>query len=204
MTGLWDEEGGWFSRLRREVDRYQLDNTLNRYQFYNCSISGDTSKGLRKRIGTELEARNHEKKKIITLISIGGKDALYLRDKERCRINIEDFENNFREILEIAENISDQVVVISGKPMNWSKTDPCEWDDSIAYREKDIGRYGEVKKQICEEKGVPFIDLMSKIDQEEFSDKLEDGVHPNSEGHKLMKELIKPELQKLSIIAGQI
>lgn len=204
MAGFWDPRGGWFSRLREEVDRYQLENAHNHYQMYNCSISGDTSEGLRRRINTELKARNHEKKQMFTLISIGGNDAQYSIDNKGYKTDIEDFRENFNEILDIAEELSDKVAVISGKPMNWSKTDPCEWDDGIAYRRKDILRYENVKKQICERKDIVYIDLMEKIDEQDFKEKLEDGVHPNEEGHKQMKRILKKELQEKNWIPETI
>ena len=145
MAGFWDPRGGWFARLREEVDSYSLKNKHNQYQLYNCSISGDTSKGLRNRIKTELKARNHESKEIAALISIGGNDALFYKNKGENQTDLEEFGENLQNILEKAIQISDKTLFISGTPFKWSKTDPLPWNEDKAYRKEDIERYRRKK-----------------------------------------------------------
>lgn len=170
---------------------------------YNCSVSGDTSEDLRKRIRTELEARDEESKENVTLISIGGNDSLIDLEEGERKVGKESFEENLEFILETAGEHSSQIIFISGTPNNWSETNPLEWDETKAYRKEDMEEYAEIKKELCRARGVPYIDLHAELG-DGWEEKLFDGVHPDSEGHREIKEVMKSELKELGVIPESV
>lgn len=58
IQGLWDEQGGWASRIKQDIYREDLENAQSMEDWnmvYMRASSGDTSRGLKKRISEELE-----------------------------------------------------------------------------------------------------------------------------------------------------
>ena len=60
--------------------------------------------------------------------------------------------------------------------------------------------YEEILKNVCKEQKLPFIELMSKFMDNNFKALLTDGLHPNTEGHRIMYEEVKKYLLENSLI----
>lgn len=64
------------------------------------------------------------------------------------------------------------------------------------YSNKRLALFDSVLKNFCKDNGLPYIELINlfKGKENEF---LSDGIHPNTNGHQLIYEKVKPELVKL-------
>lgn len=70
----------------------------------------------------------------------------------------------------------------------------------LSYKNNSIKKYNDIVKSICYKQKINFIELFEKFEKLNYKKLLEDGVHPNSKGHKLIFEIVKSYLSKNKII----
>jgi lysophospholipase L1-like esterase len=194
MYGAWDTEGGFIERLRKFLESKSKDNFV-----YNLGIPIDeTSRKLISRIKSEAEVRvtpDFEEENVV-LFSIGTNDTQFIRSKGSIRIDEMEFENNIRKLISIARKFSSRIVFVGLIGVDESRVDPIPWDTDKSYKNDYIRKYDGLLEKICSEEKVGYIKLFGKIPKE----LLEDGVHPNSEGHQKIFEAIRDFLIKNKII----
>lgn len=185
--GAWDfEKGGWANRLR-----LHLDNNKFYSEVYNLGISGNTTSDLLKRFDTELEARKPDK----IIFSIGNNDSILLI-KEKCQMTqIEKFEENIKVLISKSRKQTQNIVFTGLTPVDEERTSPIPWATNKIYKNQYIKIYNDKIKEICDSEKIKFIDLYDKfINLENYKEILEDGLHPNSDGHQLIFEIIKQNI----------
>lgn len=189
--GSWDpENGGWVAQLRR----YFETNENYEVNVYNLGISGDTTNDLLIRFNTECLARNRHPQTII--FAIGINDSQYINATDNPRTPIEKFQNNLVEIINQAKNFSDKIIFLGLTKIDEIKTRPIPWSPEKFYSNDNVAKYNSVIKKISGEYNLPFIDLLDLLETNE----LEDGLHPNSDGHKKMFLKIKEFLLSNKIV----
>jgi len=173
------ENGGWVTQLRRyfETNGYNI-------RVYNQSVSGDDTNDLLVRFKVECEARKPQ----IIIFAIGINDSQYVKTKDNSHTLLEKFQTNLVELINQAKNFSDKIVFIGLTKVEESKVMPAPWSDKkISYDNDNIMKYNTVIKKISNDNNLPFIDLLDLLEPND----LNDGLHPNSEGHKKMFLKIK-------------
>ncbi len=189
--GAWDlKNGGWVSQLRRYFEtneNYEVD-------VYNLGVSGDTTNDLLIRFNTECLARNRHPQTII--FAIGINDSQYINATDNPRTPIEKFQNNLVELINQAKNFSSQIIFIGLTKIDEAKTMPVPWSPEKFYSNNSVAKYNSVIKKISREYNLPFIDLLDLLEMNE----LEDGLHPNSDGHKKMFLKVKEFLLTNKIV----
>ena len=70
------------------------------------------------------------------------------------------------------------------------------WDSNIYYNNKNIKEYNALTKKIADDNNLLYIDIFNLLKE----DDLDDGLHPNAQGHQKMFEQIKEQLIKNNII----
>jgi len=74
-----------------------------------------------------------------------------------------------------------------------SKVMPIPWsDENKNYDNTNVALYDSLVKQVCEEQGLPYLDLSTLL----TLDELEDGLHPDANGHEKMYKAVKYFLSK--------
>lgn len=197
--GYWDTDGGWVSKLNQFLFEKCLEEPEN-YHFgvHNMGVSGNDSDQLNKRFRSEIEARVSESSDNVILIQIGANDAQFIKSKQEPRVSETDFRDNVEDLIEKSREYADEVIVLGNLysdiegSLPWAK-------DKIVEDEREE-RYNEIKRNVCSEKNVNFIDFRREFSKEEFLDKLEDGVHPDGEGHELIFARVKKCLKENGII----
>ncbi|OGK16695.1 hypothetical protein A2774_00140 [Candidatus Roizmanbacteria bacterium RIFCSPHIGHO2_01_FULL_39_12c] len=189
--GLWDKEGGWGNRLRKYLDRLYLSGKLKEdWDVFNLGIAGNTTEDLLQRI--EFETKQRILSGIaLTVISIGLNDCQWINDKKTYRVSPQKFKENIIKIFKIAKKYSKNVVFLGLTPVDESKVDPIPWASERSYKNKLIKKYNGLVQTICKDYNVSFVDVFNKWMEIDYKKLLEDGVHPNSEGHSLIYSLIK-------------
>ena len=81
-------------------------------------------------------------------------------------------------------------------PFDDSMSAPVSWNVDLFYKTENSRKYGLIVKKVCKENKIHFIDLFENFDVK----LLHDGVHPNSEGHKKIFEIVRDFLVKNKII----
>ena len=152
-------------------------------------IPSETTSGLIKRIKNECESRNPN----TVIISIGINDALYLNDIEKNKTDIETFENNIEEIIDICKIYTRNILFIGLTRVNEKYTVPISWNHNESYFNKNIGKYNQKIKECCIKKQIAFLNILDKMEMQNLSS---DGIHPNEMGHRKLFEILKEELME--------
>lgn len=197
--GFWGEEGGWVQRLRKDLDRFSMENEED-YSLYNLSISGDTTKRILDRIENEIQPRkNYEDLHIY--LEIGGlNDSQIELETGENWIPTEEYSENIEKIIEIAQKHAEKTVLFTGRPVDESKVYPMPWKETHGYKNSEAEKYTEILRGKAEAKNLPLVDFQRSIDREEWKEKLYDGVHPNTEGHRQLHRIAKKRLKEEKLI----
>lgn len=190
--GKVDSQGGWAARLKKEFDEEAVKNySRDLPNLYNLGISADTAEDILKRFDVETEARLDDENAFI--LAIGTNDSSV--EDGKPQFTPDEFRANFEDILQKMLGHSDKVLVVGLLPVDEKLTTPIPWRPSRHYTNKQVLLFDGIIQDIAQKKNVPYVPLFDV-----FKSKLElfpDGLHPNDEGHQLIADLVKPELEKL-------
>ena len=183
--GAYDpEQGGWATRLRNYLEKKNKDINV-----YNLSISGDTTSELFKRLEIELQSRDPN----IVVFAIGINDAKSIHSANTAHILLDEFKNNLNKLHKIANKFADKIAFVGLTPVDESKTNPISWNMGISYENKNIKNFDDVINKFCEENGAEFIPVDKIININD----LDDGLHPNTDGHKKIFDKVRPKIETL-------
>ena len=192
------EEGGWVGRFKKFVNKINKKHNLS-HAVYNLGVDGDDTQGLLKRFRTEATPRCWPNSKNVIIFEIGVNDSIVNTDKTR-RVKPEEFEANLKKLIKEAKSLTDDISFITLTPVIEGKVTPMPWSPSESYYEKEVDRYDKILRRVCEERDMEVIDLFQLNDKEQFKRYLDDGVHPNTEGHKKIFEIVRDFLVEQKLI----
>ncbi|MEK7076153.1 MAG: GDSL-type esterase/lipase family protein [Patescibacteria group bacterium] len=186
--GAWDlEKGGWVNRLRLFIDSQESDIFV-----YNLGVSGDNTFDLLDRFDIEAEARQPN----LFIFSIGDNDTITHSNGEHY-VQLSQYEQNIKELIKKSKVFTNIIVFVGVKKvLDESKTTPVSWDDDVHYTNRNIEIYNSKLRTICEEEGVLFLDTLNLMAPGD----IEDGLHPNSQGHEKIFQVVKDFLQEKEIL----
>ncbi len=194
--GCWDEEGGWVDRIKQEINKKVLKDPEFPWLAHNLGVDGDTSKGLLKRFEQETKPRIVYGGDTIFVFSIGDNDSLFNNKKKEHWVSPEEYKKNLQELFKLAKNYKAKILFVGSAGFDESKVDPVPWEPECSYKNEYAEQYNEIAKEVCKENQVAFVDIFG-LDKKH----LVDGLHPNSEGHKKIFEVVKNALEKNNIIS---
>ncbi|OGI12238.1 hypothetical protein A3K64_02835 [Candidatus Micrarchaeota archaeon RBG_16_36_9] len=197
--GSWDKIGGWVQRLRAFIEEKYPEEHL----IYNLGVSADTTDSLLERLEFEINNRGYERSKrrgseTIIIFQIGINDSAFMENS--FWIKQERFEENIKSIIRKSKRFSKKIFFVEAIPVDENKTQPIPWDKRVTYKNKNIKEYNDVMKDVCKAENVSFIEIFDKFSKSDYKKLLEDGVHPNSEGHEKIFETVKDYLIENKII----
>ena len=102
----------------------------------------------------------------------------------------EKFKSNLEEIIKRAKKITNNIVFMDLKNCDESKTMPVSCID-IYYTNENIRKYSEIMEDVCLKNNISFLNI-GLLDNKDF----DDGLHPNSEGHRKIFEKVKNFLEE--------
>lgn len=188
--GAWDKEGGWVARIKKFVDQKIMTSDFKYYHdVYNVGISGDKTTELLDRFESEAKNRIDEDSETVFVFAIGINDSQFV-EKIGNRTPIEQFQENLKVLITKAKRISSKIVFVGLFPVDDSKLTPTSWEVDKSYKLEYVEKYNQTIKQVCQTEKVDFIDIYSKFVEKEYKDLLIDGLHPNTEGHKEIYDLV--------------
>jgi len=174
------EEGGWVNRLKNYLARE------GKAEVYNLGVSGNNTNDLLARFDVESQARNPK----TIVFAIGIIDSSWVNSKGDPRVALKTFQDNITTLIGQARKYTKRIIFVGLTKVNESKTNPIPWNTAVHYDNESIVQYNSALKTICEKENLVFIEVLDSLG----NDDLEDGVHPNSEGHKKLFEKIKNAL----------
>ena len=173
--GAWDnEKRGWVNRLKLFLCK---DNGV---EVYNLGISGDKTEDVLERFGEEAKVR--EPTDII--FAIGINDTFH-GSEELSGIDINKFKENLNELIRQAKKFTHRIVFIGLTRVNESEVEK-------SYKNELIQEYDKILKDVCDENSLLYIEMFTLLNDSD----LEDGLHPNAEGHKKIFKKVKELIVK--------
>ena len=193
--GYWDMEGGWAERVKREFMQRAI-KSKNYYavpSVFNISIDGDDAIKILKRLNTELCTRIGNKNDDVIIFQFGVNDSS--RQQGEFIETPTEFKKNYEEIIKIAKNYANNVVLCNILPCNDELVQPVAWNDAIYYYNDRIVEFNAKIKELCSENNLKMIDIFSVFAGADAQGLLEDGLHPNSFGHELIYNAVMEEME---------
>ena len=187
------EKGGWVERLKAYL--LESDNDV-----YNLGVSGDKTPHILERFEIETKTRVEEGEDVILVFAVGINDSYFIQSKKDFMTPPENFKRNIQEIIERAQKISSKIIFVGLTPVDELKTSPIPWDTDKFFKNENIEKYNEIIRSACRENKVHFIEIFNNWIKSDYRDMLEDGLHPNSEGHKKIFETVKDYLIQNKLI----
>lgn len=185
--GAWDEEGGWVDRLKRFCHKRFMEEKSEKFVLYNLGVTGKSTKDMVMRFEPELKERLKEQEETVLLIEAGTNDSRFVQDLGRREVDPDRFRDNMKKIIAIARKHSEKIIIIGTRPVIQKKTDPFQ-NKGHCFRNKDLEEYNAILRDVCNQEGIPFVDMFDSFDQKLI---FRDGLHPNTEGHKMIFESVK-------------
>ncbi len=198
--GAWDTEGGWVARLRNYLDKKNLGDGATYYVVYNLGISGDTTREVLERFDAETKARAKEAESpsdLIIIFAIGINDSGMLNAKDM--VPPAEFKKSLERLLDRSRSLTSNVIFMGASLVDEEKTHPVSWEAGLHYDNASIERDNRIIEGVCAENRTMFIDVAKQFGST-YKNLLNDGVHPNSEGHKLIYRTVKSFLLKKKVI----
>lgn len=197
--GAWDPKGGWVERLKRVAIQNVLEDSDLHPRVYNMSLSGDTTEWLLMRIAPELGHRlsfRDPGEETIVIFAIGINDTKFLLAQERTFITLERFRENIKTLIKAARDVEEVIPVFVGlTPVDEKVLEPLGQMLGFTYRNEQIRKFDEELRKVCEKEKVLFVPLLEEFEKEGLEGVLSDGLHPNSEGHKLVFKTVRALLE---------
>lgn len=177
--GAYDPvNGGWATLLRNFLEEKGEFITT-----YNLGICGDNSSGLLKRFRIEAEPRKPD----LIIFAIGANDIKHQKGKA---VHFDEFEDNMGNLLTQAGEFTKKIVILGITPVDEKLTSGNQPLDY--FREnKDVDRCNEILKTMAVKQNLVFIPIPKSFLETDLSD---DGLHPNTNGHLKIFEIIKEKV----------
>lgn len=192
-----DEKGGWATRLFAScVKDSRISNYEKHVTVFNLGVSGDRSSDLAKRFDVEFSARQDSD--LVTLFAVGTNDSARNVNTQENRCALGDFMSNMRSMIKKAQE-KGRVVLVGLPGLDESILTPIPWFREYSHLQKDRAAYDAVLQELSAELECVYIKTHDIFDGQ-TNDLLTDGLHPNAEGHRLMYERVKAELEAEGIL----
>ena len=200
--GFWDEQGGWVQRLARRYHTRSLENMLadkeEYIEVFNLGISGDTARGVLKRMKYEVASRRLYHEEEVIVIAIGLNDTMVYKGVDATPAEI--FHDELEALLEAARELTDRVMFVGLTAVDDEACNPWKYSSSgKCYVNQRIKQFDQVIAAFAEQHDLPFVDVFSEYNRQLQAGKklLSDGLHPNEAGHELIAKLVGPALDEI-------
>lgn len=193
VYGAWDAEGGWVERLKKWAHQKTVkSNGETKVQVLNLGIGGDSSTKILARIESEIVARYSGSWPFIFVFTFGTNDERSIDGK--VETTIEQYEANIHKIIDCAKQHTDKIIFLGIPPLGH----PTVVFKGQEYSDERIKQYEDVLRKIVQENNLLFIEVREVFETRKANGLYAyDNLHPNDEGHQLIADLVRPELEKL-------
>jgi lysophospholipase L1-like esterase len=201
--GAFDVKGGgWVSRLRKYIEE-NAKPLLYMNLVYNCGVSGDTTMDLLKRFKIECRARSKGARYYgddFAIVFDVGKNDSVLDRKNQIPVPLSVFKRNLRRLVREARGFTTNIFCMSILPVDETKSAPRVGNKNLSYKNNRISNYNTAINEVCTDLRVSVIDVHAAFKRMDYKRLLEDGLHPNSIGHKKIFNTVKDYLSKNGVI----
>jgi len=184
----------WANLLRNFLERKREE--FKKYcpvELYDLGIDKDTTDDLLKRFYAESKARRPN----IIIFAIGVNDSSYGETKNSPLVPIKNFEKNLLKLIQKSREFTDKIIFIGLAKGNDHMTVPLPRSTTgKCYNKENVKIYNKIIRKVCAIKKVSFVNIINELNDKDFYD----GLHPNSQGHQKIFEIVKDFLIENKII----
>jgi lysophospholipase L1-like esterase len=177
-----DPYGGWVWYLRELLSSNNPDNEI-----VNLSIGGETILNFSKDIESGLKRFLDATIEIVFILALGINDTNSIKHPAATSDNNE-FINSLGKILDYLKKYSSFIYCVGLTRVDESKVSPD-------FTNSKIEEYDKLLEIFAGENRISYIDLKSSVFNKDFGSLLDDGLHPNTIGHKLIYEEIRKHIK---------
>jgi len=195
--GMWDRNGGWVALLQQYYIAKEISNGFADSQpiIFNLGISGETAAGVVKRLNLETEARRWLDDPLVLVIAVGQNDSAVSRGEEASTPEL--FKGELEQIISAALPFTQHVIFVGLTPVDETRTDPVDWGQ-YSYLNERIALFDSQIHDLASEKELVSIKLFDALAHRQAEGNiLADGLHPDSDGHRIIADLVSAEIEKL-------
>ncbi len=178
-------------------------------QVVNSGVGSSTTRHARSRFDRDVLA-HHPK---VVIIMLGANDSAIDVWKDppatQSRVSREEYAENLSYFCKTLKTQGTKVVLMTPTPFRWTPKlkelygrPPYDVNDLNGFS-APLAEYCEIVRKIAREEEVTLIDLFrafqdyDRVDGQSVDDLLLDGMHPNDEGHRLITDLLVPDILNL-------
>lgn len=194
VYGVGASEVGWADLVKRALHQkmYGKNGIGEKIEVFNFGKSGATIDWVLRTFPQQLEQYGRGSN-IITIVSVGGNNSKAKDQPNNFVSSLDEYQHDMTKLLDLLLAKSDQVVFVGSGSVDEHKTNPklnpLTGGKSYFTNARRM-EFQTCCKQLCQEKGIPFIDL--EIGEAEWQQNylFKDGLHPNQHGHTLIAEKV--------------
>ncbi|MDY6777399.1 MAG: GDSL-type esterase/lipase family protein [Candidatus Nanohaloarchaea archaeon] len=196
--GCWDERGGWAERIRAALNREARRRTSFYAELYNLSVTGDTVVDIASRMERETRARRSEDAEhVVGVLAAGLNDAQVLYGSGEPLVMEQEFRNRLDDLYSTASGLFDDVLVVGLTPVDEDRVHPIPWKEECAYTRERRELFDTIVEEKTDDYGLRYVDPLGGTSIASFRSMLEDGVHPDEDGHVIVLQQVLPVVREL-------
>jgi acyl-CoA thioesterase-1 len=195
--GVGDTGGGWVDRLKRQLhsDMYSGGKSVGeKHTFFNLGIPGNTAADLLTRMPSEIEARGWREEEFVIVISVGTNDSKAVDSQDNKLFTVDQYKQNLQALIDKAKDYTEKIMFVGLTPVNESMLQP-KFD--AHFWQARVKEFDSAMTEVAKTNKVPKVELFEDCLSADWESKLFDGLHPNTAGHKLIADMVKPQLMEL-------
>lgn len=192
--GAGDPQGGWVFRLRKNIDSQAENNSVSKNLVYNLGIPSETTVELLSRVDAEIKVRLRVNHTNVAIFSIGGNDAACVVNESRFRVPPDQFVDNVKRLVRIA-NLYCPIVLVQNLTPVVDSISGAHAGSARSKLNSYVDMYNDLLVSACDSSGAIVIDVheqFTRLNPKSFL--CNDGVHPNGRGHLLIARLVTSQL----------
>lgn len=171
----------WVELFRKYLEKKLRGVYVN---VFNLGIGGNTTNDVFKRFKQESMFRTPSH----IVFAIGVNDSGYYKTPNKPIVSENKFKNNIKRLIKEAKKLTTNITFVGLVLGDDSVLKPFpESSLGESYDLSRVEKYNRILKELAEANSCKFIQLLDRLDPDDFLD----GLHPNDNGHKKIFEEIK-------------
>jgi lysophospholipase L1-like esterase len=108
-------------------------------------------------------------------------------------VPLKQFNHNIQTLINQAKKLTEKIFIVGLTPVDESKVHPVLRNTEKSYTNEQIHLYDQQLQTLCTQENIPFLSMQNVLEKAD----LDDGLHPNAQGHQKIFEKVWNELFKL-------
>lgn len=197
--GVGGENGGWPDLMKQQLHQkmYIKGGTSERHEVFNFGKSGATVDFVSASFSDLFRLYHRDKAQTMGILSVGSNNARAEATPDNFTSSLEHFQSEMADLIKQMSASFDQLFVLDFFPIDETKTMPFVSPNtgiSYYYSNERRFQFSDALEDICRTQGIVFLKTSVPINEWIGSYLYEDGLHPNSNGHKKLAEMIMKSL----------